>query len=90
MPSMPRSDWGQGVVNDIGDMVLGTDGSYMIRPPERCANGHQLAGHCIVASTLCSCQDRHLSWSCDRCGHITYGPPLEKDCSHLHGPARVR
>ncbi len=31
-----------------------------------------------------------MSWYCDDCGHITYGPALGENCSLLHGPARVR
>jgi hypothetical protein len=81
---------GDRAVSEVGDMVLGTDGQWMIRPPEKCAGGHVLAGHCIVASQPCSCQDRHLSWSCDRCRHTTYGPALGESCSLLHGPVRVR
>ena len=74
----------------IGDMVLGFNGEYMIRPPERSADGHLLPANCIVACTPCSYQDRHLSWTCDGCGHTTHGPALGENCSLLHGPARVR
>jgi hypothetical protein len=77
-------------MNEVGDLVLGIDGQWMVRPPERCANGHPLAGRCIVATQPCRCQDRHVSWCCDQCGHITFGPPLGVDCDPLNGPARVR
>ena len=63
-----------GGMHGVGDMVLGTDGQWMIRPTEKCSGGHLLAGHCIVACMPCSCQDRHPSWSCDGCGHTTYEP----------------
>jgi hypothetical protein len=74
---------------DIGDLVRSTTGQWMVRPPERCGNGHLLAGHCIVGTLPCHCQDRHLTWCCDECGHITYGPALGANCSVINGPARV-
>ncbi len=79
-----------GAVNEVGDMVLGINGEWMVRPPENCGCGHLLAGNCIVAAQPCSCQDRHMSWRCDTCGHITYGPALGPDCDLLNGAARVR
>jgi hypothetical protein len=63
-------------MHGVGDLVPSADGSWMVRPPERCANGHRLRGRCIVGTTPCSCQDRHLSWTCDLCGNTTYGPAL--------------
>lgn len=60
-------------MNDIGDMVLGINGQWMVRLPGRCANGHLLAENCIVAAQPCSCQDRHMSWSC---GNLR--PPLSR------------
>jgi hypothetical protein len=33
---------------DVSDMVLGVDGRWLIRPPEKCVNRHRLAGRCIV------------------------------------------
>jgi hypothetical protein len=45
---------------EVGDLVAGADGSWMVRPPERCANGHVLRGQCIVGTSPCSCGDRHL------------------------------
>ena len=74
----------------VGELVLSTDGQWMVRPPQRCGNGHQLAGRCIVGTLACSCGDRHLTWCCDACKHTTYGPSLGLDCSVLNGPARVR
>jgi hypothetical protein len=77
-------------MNEVGELVIGTDGSVMVRPPEECSNGHLLAGRCIVAAQPCSCGDRHLSWCCNTCGHVTFGPALGPDCSVINGPARVR
>ena len=71
-------------------MVLGINGEWMVRPPEKCGSGHLLAGNCIVAAQPCSCRDRHMSWFCDTCGHITYGPALGPGCDLLNGAARVR
>lgn len=63
-------------VNGIGDCVRSTDGRWMVRPPERCADGHLLVlGRVLVGTAACSCGDRHLSWMCD-CGAVTYGPEL--------------
>jgi hypothetical protein len=77
-------------MSEVGELVLSTDGQWMVRPPQRCGNGHQLAGRCIVGTLACSCGDRHLTWCCDACKHTTYGPSLGLDCSVLNGPARVR
>ena len=74
----------------VGDLVLSTDGSWMVRPPEFCANRHQLAGNCIVSTQPCQCQDRHMSWSCNSCGQVTYGPALGPQCNLLDGPAWVQ
>jgi hypothetical protein len=59
---------------EVGDMVVGTDGKWMIRPPQRCAQGHLLVGNCLVAAQPYSFGDRHLSWTCDRCEYVVYGP----------------
>ena len=77
-------------MHEVGDMVRGVNGDWMIRPPEKCTNGHTLAGRCIVAAMPCSCGDRHLSWCCNTCGHVTYGPALGVNCEVLQGPARIR
>jgi hypothetical protein len=77
-------------MNEVGELVLGTDGRWMIRPPQYCGNGHRLAGRCIVGTMPCRCQDRHLTWRCDTCGDITFGPSLGPDCDPLNGPARLR
>ena len=74
-------------MNEVGDMVHGINGDWMIRPPETCANGHRLGGRCIVAAQPYSCGDRHLSWCCDTCQHVTYGPALGVNCEMLPGPA---
>jgi rubrerythrin len=74
----------------VGDMVLGTDGQWMIRPPQKCAGDHQLARRCVVTSQPCNCQGRHLSWCCDVCGHVAYGPAVGPDCPLLQDPARIR
>jgi hypothetical protein len=43
---------------EVGDLVLGVDGQWMVRPPERCGAGHLLRGHCLVGSMICLCQVR--------------------------------
>ena len=52
-----------GSVHDAEDLVLCTDGSWMVRRPERCANGHPITpGHVLVGRIACACGERrHLS-----------------------------
>ena len=77
-------------MNEVGDLVLNTKGQWMVRPPERCGNGHPITGGRVLVGTMvCSCGDRHLTLECD-CGSIVYGPALGLDCSVLNGPARIR
>jgi hypothetical protein len=77
-------------MSEVGDLVLGTDGSWMVRPPQRCGNGHPITpGRVLVGTAVCACQDRHLTWSCE-CGSTVYGPELGPHCAVLDGPARVR
>lgn len=75
----------------VGELVIGVDGACMVRPPQRCTNGHPITpGRVLVGSIACCCGERrHLTWLCD-CGSITYGPALGPDCTVLNGPARVR
>jgi hypothetical protein len=57
-------------MNEVGDLVLSTDGAWMVRPPERCGNGHPVTpGRVLVGTAVCRCQDRHVTWECD-CGSI--------------------
>ena len=77
-------------MRDVGELVLGVGGKWMIRPPEKCRNGHTLAGHCKVTSQPCQCRERHVSWCCEQCGEVTYGRPLGVNCVVLNGPARIR
>jgi hypothetical protein len=77
--------------HEVGRLVRSTGGEWMVRPPQRCGNGHRLTpGHVLVGSMVCACGERrHLTWLCD-CGDTSYGPPLGLDCSVLNGPAAVR
>lgn len=53
-------------MNEVGDLVLSVDGQWMVRPPERCGNGHRITpGPVVVGTAVCRCQDRHLTWECD-------------------------
>jgi hypothetical protein len=78
-------------LHEVGSLVRSTGGEWMVRPPQRCGNGHQLTpGHVLVGSIACTCgEGRHLTWLCD-CGSTRYGPPLGVSCSVLNGPAAVR
>jgi hypothetical protein len=78
------------VGSEIGDLVLNTENQWMVLPPEKCGRGHWLVGNCLVSTHVCSCQDRHLSWSCNACGDVVYGPALGEHCEVLHGAARIR
>lgn len=70
--------------HEIGSLVRSTGGEWMVRPPQRCGNGHPLTpGHVLVG------ERRHLTWLCD-CGDTRHGPPLGLDCTVLNGPAAVR
>ena len=76
--------------DEVGELVIGTDGACMVRPPQRCGNGHLIRpGHVLVGTAVCSCGDRHITWTCD-CGSTVYGPELGLQCSVMDGPARVR
>jgi hypothetical protein len=77
-------------MHDVGDLVLSTDGAWMVRAPERCGAGHLLRGHCLVGTLVCACQDRHVTWTCDRCDDTVFGPALGPHCSVMNGPAAVR
>jgi hypothetical protein len=61
---------------EVGGLVQNTKGEWMVLPPEKCGRGHLLAGNCLIATHVCSCQDRHLSWSCNSCDDVVYGPAL--------------
>jgi hypothetical protein len=76
---------------EVGRSVRSTTDQWMVRPPQRCGNGHPITpGHVLVGSMACACGERrHLTWVCD-CGITCYGPPLGLDCSVLNGPAAVR
>jgi hypothetical protein len=77
--------------NRVGELVLSTSGEWMVRPPQRCGNGHRLQpGRVLVGSIVCGCGERrHLTWLCE-CGNTSYGPELGPDCTVMNGPARVR
>jgi len=75
--SFEVSAWPASVTVEVGEPVLGVDGRWMIRPPQRCANGHPITpGRVLVGSIACGCGERrHLTWLCD-CGSMMYGPAL--------------
>jgi hypothetical protein len=75
----------------VGELVRCTDGSWMIRPPERCPRGHRLgAGRVLVGHQPCSCPGGHTSWACRECGAVVYAPLLTAGCRILVGAAAVR
>jgi hypothetical protein len=77
-------------MHEVGDLVLGIDCSWMVRPPERYGNGHPITpGRVLVGTAVRACQDRHLTWSCE-CGSKVYEPALGPHCAVLDGPARIR
>jgi len=78
-------------MHEVGELVLSTGGAWMVRPPQRCPNGHPITpGRVLVGSIACACGERrHLTWLCG-CGSVTYGPALGPDCTMLNAPARIR
>src|SRR6476619_2644131 len=65
----------------VGELVRCTDGSWMIRPPQRCPRGHRLgAGRTLVGHQPCDCGGGHTTWTCLACGGVVYAPPLTAAC----------
>lgn len=65
-----------------------TNGTWIIRVPKHCPNGHRLRpNRVLVCTTAFSCMTRHTSWFCRKCGATTHAPPLGGDCTNLNGPA---
>ena len=65
----------------VGELVRCTNGSWMVRPPERCPRGQQLRAHrVLIDHPPCSCVGGHTSWTCLECGATVYGPPLRVSC----------
>lgn len=78
------------MVAAVGALVLCVDGSWMVRPPQHCPNGHELgANRALVGHQPCSCGG-HMSWTCLRCDGAVYAPTLAGGCRALAGPAAVR
>lgn len=74
----------------VGDLVRGVDGAWMVRPPTRCAAGHELGpNRVVVLHQPCGCGG-HTTWCCVTCGDATYSPSLTEGCRVLAGPAAVR
>jgi hypothetical protein len=76
----------------VGELVRWTDGSWMVRPPQRCPRGHRLApGRTLVGRQPCNCGEHggHMTWTSE-CGATVYAPPLSAACRVLHGAAAVR
>ena len=58
-----------GVMPAVGDLVRCTDGSWMVRPPERCPRRHRLPpGRTLVGHQPCDCVGGHTTWTCLACG----------------------
>jgi hypothetical protein len=76
----------------VGDLVLTTAGTWIIRPPTRCLNGHQLGPNkALVGHVACAGHGGgHTTWTCRTCDETVYGPPLNTHCTPLDGPATVR
>jgi hypothetical protein len=74
----------------LGELVQTTAGKWIIRPPTRCPNGHQLGpGEVLVGYQACLGHGGgHTTWTCRTCDQTVYGPPLKQAiCSVLDGPA---
>jgi hypothetical protein len=55
-------------------------------------NGHTLGpNQVLVGHQACLGHGGgHTSWHCRTCDAVVYGPPMNKDCTALDGPAAVR
>ena len=58
-----------------GYVVRCTDGSWMVRPPQHCPNGHRLGpGRTLVGLPtvrLRPPRGGHMTWACRECGDVT-------------------
>ena len=68
---------------EVGDLVLNTENQRMVLPPEKYCRGDQLVGNCLVSTHVCSCQDRHLSWSCNASAREGGAGGVVPGCRHL-------
>ena len=76
----------------LGELVHTTRGEWITHPPTRCPNGHTLGpNQVLVGHQACLGHGGgHTSWHCRTCDAVVYGPPMNKDCTALDGPAAVR
>jgi hypothetical protein len=77
---------------EIGDLVQTTAGTWIIRRPSRCPNGHEFGPNkALVGYQACLGHGGgHTTWTCRQCDETVYGPPLNTHCTTLDGPATVR
>jgi hypothetical protein len=80
----------------VGDLVQTTAGTWITKPPSRCAKGHPLGPRQVLVGHV-ACMGHggggHTIWHCLACPVDelpTFGPPLAAHCSVLEGPAAVR
>ncbi len=77
---------------EVGSLVRGVDGHWIVRAPTHCTAGHKLRpGRVLVGHVPCSCSQRggHTTWACE-CGAVVYAPPLTPECRVLVGSAQMR
>jgi hypothetical protein len=68
----------------LGDLVQTTAGTWIIRPPTRCPNGHDFgAGRALVGYQACLGHGGgHTTWTCRTCDETVYGPALNTQLHH--------
>ena len=73
-----------------GDLVRTPKGKWVTEAPTRCPNGHPLGPNQVLVGHV-ACLGHggggHTSWHCRTCDTVVYGPPLNKHCTALEGPA---
>ena len=76
----------------VGELVRGTQGSWMVRAPQDCPHGHRLApNRVLVGHQPCGCgRHGHLTWECRECAAVVFAPPVDDTCRMLNGPAANR
>lgn len=76
-----------------GDSVRTASGKWTTHSLITCPNGHSLGPNQILVGHV-ACLGHggggHASWHCRACDAVVYGPPLNKHCAALKGPASVR
>lgn len=59
------------------------DGQWEQPRPVACQNGHRLGpGRVLLGWQACQATQGHLTWTCLRCDHTIWHPPIVSECTH--------